>query len=135
MWTLWNKLYFIENSFWKLYEVRSEIDADSGPLGYVLWCCGSRSWEELTFIQIGSGHTVCPLINKILVFKGFFSLFLKLRLIMWLQRLQRQRRRKQFIAELNSRTDNMPKTLFPSTFLETKKLVISSRFVNKKVLK
>ena len=36
------------------------------------WCCGSRSLEELTFIQIGSGHTVCPLINKILVFKGFF---------------------------------------------------------------
>ena len=34
------------------------IDADSGPLGYVLWCCGSRSLEVFTFIQIGSGHTV-----------------------------------------------------------------------------
>ena len=29
---------------------------------------------------------------------------------MWLQRLQRKRRRKQFIAELNSGIDNMPKT-------------------------
>ena len=34
------------------------IDADSGPLRYVLWCCGSRSQEEFTFIQIGSGHAV-----------------------------------------------------------------------------
>ena len=34
------------------------IDADSGPLGYVLWCCGSRSWEVFTFYQIGFGHTV-----------------------------------------------------------------------------
>ena len=34
MWTLWSKIYFIENSFWKFYEVRSKrrisIDADSG---------------------------------------------------------------------------------------------------------
>ena len=42
---------------WGLKEGIS-IDADSGPLGYVLWCCGSRSREEHTFIQIGSGHTV-----------------------------------------------------------------------------
>ena len=34
------------------------IDADSGPLGYVLWCCGSRSQDFFTFIQISSGHTV-----------------------------------------------------------------------------
>ena len=27
-------------------------------LGYILWCCGSRSPEEFNFIQIGSGHTV-----------------------------------------------------------------------------
>ena len=27
------------------------IDADSGPLGYVLWCCGSRSKDFFTFIQ------------------------------------------------------------------------------------
>ena len=33
------------------------IDVDSGPLGYVLWCCGSRSQDFFTFIQIGSGHT------------------------------------------------------------------------------
>ena len=37
------------------------IDADSGPLGYVLWCCGSRSQDFFTFIQISSGHTVCPI--------------------------------------------------------------------------
>ena len=24
MWTLWNKIYFIKNSFWKFYEVKSE---------------------------------------------------------------------------------------------------------------
>ena len=34
------------------------IDTDSGPLGYVLWFCGSRSQDFFTFIQIGSGHTV-----------------------------------------------------------------------------
>ena len=34
------------------------IDTDSGPHGYVLWCCGSRSQDFFTFIQIGSGHTV-----------------------------------------------------------------------------
>ena len=32
--------------------------ADSGPLGYVLWCCGIRIQDFFTFIQIGSGHTV-----------------------------------------------------------------------------
>ena len=35
-----------------------EIDANSGPLWHVLWCCGSRIQEDCTFIQIGSGHTV-----------------------------------------------------------------------------
>ena len=34
------------------------IDADSGPLGYVLWCCGGRSQDFLTFVQICTGHTV-----------------------------------------------------------------------------
>ena len=34
------------------------IDADSGPLGYVLWCCAGRSQDFLTFVQICSGHTV-----------------------------------------------------------------------------
>ena len=34
------------------------IDTDSGPVGYVLWCCGSRSQDFFIFIQIGSGHTV-----------------------------------------------------------------------------
>ena len=34
------------------------IDAFSGPLGYVFWCCGSKSHDFFTFIQIGSGYTV-----------------------------------------------------------------------------
>ena len=38
---------------------RISIDADSGPLGYVLWYCGSRSHDFFTFIQIGSGHKYC----------------------------------------------------------------------------
>ena len=29
------------------------IDADSGPLGYVLWRCGSISQDFYTFIQMG----------------------------------------------------------------------------------
>ena len=29
------------------------------PLGYVLWCCGSRNQDFSTFIQVGSGHTNC----------------------------------------------------------------------------
>ena len=33
-------------------------DADSGPLRYVLWCCGSICHQLLTFIQIGYGHAV-----------------------------------------------------------------------------
>ena len=57
MWVLWSKIYFIRNSFWKFYEVRSErgisIDANSGTLRYVLWCCGSICHQLLNFIQIG----------------------------------------------------------------------------------
>ena len=34
------------------------IDADSGPPGYVLWCCGGICHQLLTFFQIGCGHTV-----------------------------------------------------------------------------
>ena len=34
------------------------VDAYSMPLGYVLWCRGSKSQDFSTFIQIGSGHTV-----------------------------------------------------------------------------
>ena len=40
------------------------IDADSGPLGYVLWYYGSGSQDFFTFIQISSGHTVAALIGK-----------------------------------------------------------------------
>ena len=34
------------------------IDADSGPLRHVLWCCGGICHQLLTFIQICCGHTV-----------------------------------------------------------------------------
>ena len=61
MWTLWNKIYFIKTVFenfmkWGLKGGIS-IATDFGPLGYVLWCCGSGSQGFFTFIQIGSGHT------------------------------------------------------------------------------
>ena len=32
--------------------------------GDLNWCCGSRSQEEFTFIQIGSGHTVKASLEK-----------------------------------------------------------------------
>ena len=35
------------------------IDADSGTPRYVLWCYGGICHQPDTFIQIGSGHTVC----------------------------------------------------------------------------
>jgi len=34
------------------------IDTDSGPLRYVLWCCGSICHQLFTFIQIGCSHNV-----------------------------------------------------------------------------
>ena len=34
------------------------IDTDSGMLRYALWCCGRRSQDFFTFIQIVSNHTV-----------------------------------------------------------------------------
>ena len=34
------------------------IVENSGPLGHALWCCGSKSQDFFTFIQIVSGHTV-----------------------------------------------------------------------------
>ena len=40
------------------------IDADSGLIGYVLWCCGSRSRDFLNFIQIGSGHTMLDQVRQ-----------------------------------------------------------------------
>ena len=53
----------LRHNFWESQVVRGQeggisIDADSGLLGYVLWCCGSRSWEVFTLFQIGSDHTV-----------------------------------------------------------------------------
>ena len=52
-WTLWNKIYFIKTVFenfikWSLKGMIL-IDAYSGPLGYLLLCCGSRSWEMFPF--------------------------------------------------------------------------------------
>ena len=42
------------------------IDADSGPLKYVLWCNGGICHQPDTFIQIGSGHTVLwPLAKRV----------------------------------------------------------------------
>ena len=49
------------------------IDADSGPLRHVLWCCGSICHQLLTFIQICYGHTVVYYVCKIL-----FRLYLAL---------------------------------------------------------
>ena len=42
-------------SFWKFYEMMSErggflIDTDCGPLGYIVWCCDSRSQDFFTLI-------------------------------------------------------------------------------------
>ena len=49
---------------WGLKGVIS-VDADSGPLGYVLWCCGSKSCEVFIYFQIGSGNTVGPDFGRI----------------------------------------------------------------------
>ena len=52
-------------------------DTDSGPLGYVLWCYGSRSQDFFTFIQIGSGHTVIHNFLNIFLFSQI-KCFLKI---------------------------------------------------------
>ena len=54
------EIFWIKVDNWIFFR-RSEggisIDADSGPLAYVLWCCGSSICHEVfTFIQIDSGH-------------------------------------------------------------------------------
>ena len=53
-----SKIYFIRNNFWKFYEVRSEIDADSGPLGMYFDAMVVKVEKSLILFQIGSGHTV-----------------------------------------------------------------------------
>ena len=45
------------------------IDADSGLLKYVVWCCGSICRQLLTFIQICSGHTVGAVLLKVGLFR------------------------------------------------------------------
>ena len=44
------------SKFWS--ERGISIDTDSGPLRYVLWCCGSICHQLFTFIQIGCDHIV-----------------------------------------------------------------------------
>ena len=46
-----SKSCFTMFTFWGTF-------TDSGPLRYVLWCCGSICHDFFTFIQVGSGHTV-----------------------------------------------------------------------------
>ena len=47
---LHNKNLFLNFTNWGLKGGIS-IDTDSGPLGYVLWCCSSRSWEVSPFFS------------------------------------------------------------------------------------
>ena len=57
MWTLWNKIYNLKNSFWKFYELRLIL----GLLAMYFDAVVVSIYQELfSFIQIGSGHTVCP---------------------------------------------------------------------------
>ena len=59
MWTLWNKICFIKNSFWKFYKVRSERgDFNSRPHGMYFDAVVVEVKTFLLFIRIGSGHTV-----------------------------------------------------------------------------
>ena len=51
---LLNKKTVFENFMKWCLKGGISIDTDSGPL----WCCGSRSQDFFTFIQIGSWHTV-----------------------------------------------------------------------------
>ena len=51
-----NKKQFLKILWKKGLKGGISIDTDSEPLGYSIWCCGSRIQEEFTFIQIG--HTV-----------------------------------------------------------------------------
>ena len=75
MWVLWSKIYFIKTVFenfmkWGLKGGIS-IDADSGPLRYVLWCWGNICHQLFTFMQIYSGHTVFPKRVCFLIFCRF----------------------------------------------------------------
>ena len=63
-----SKLCFTIFTFRGTFKGGILIDADSDPLSYVLWCCGSICHQPDTFIQIGSGHTVhCLLITNIII--------------------------------------------------------------------
>ena len=62
MWTLRSKIHCIGTVFENIMKCGLKegisIDADFGPIGYVLWWCGSKSWEVCTFFQICSDHAV-----------------------------------------------------------------------------
>ena len=67
---MWNKIYLMKNSFWKFYEVRSEIeieivsiDTDSGPLWYVLWCFGSISKSRLFYFYSDRLWPYCAVLH------------------------------------------------------------------------
>ena len=61
---LLNKKQFLKILWSEVWKGGISIDTDSGPLWYVLLCCGSRSQDFFTFIQIGSGHTVLTIVYK-----------------------------------------------------------------------
>ena len=51
---LWRKIYFIKKTVFENFmkwgmKGGISIATDSGPLGYVLWCCGSRTQDFFTF--------------------------------------------------------------------------------------
>ena len=57
MCTLANKIYLIENTVFENFmnwglKGGVSIDADPGPLGNVLWCCGSRNLGVFTFFRL-----------------------------------------------------------------------------------
>ena len=52
-------------SFWNFLKWGLiSIDADSGPLRYLLWWCGSICHQPFTFFQIVSGHTVHKIFSR-----------------------------------------------------------------------
>ena len=68
---------FLRNKIWG-----NSINADSGPLGYVLLCCDSSSQDFFNFIQIGSGHTVRLFVLSLFFVSFDLSFWLKTRKIL-----------------------------------------------------
>ena len=79
------KIFIFQNLLQKnVLKGRILIYADSGPPRYVLWCCVCICYQPLTFIQIGSGHTVLHhhLSWQIYDFSKFILLLLTLMTLM-----------------------------------------------------